>query len=229
MGVIYKLKSDVVDYILKQKRNNPAVSCRGLVFSVKEKFKCEVSKSSINNVLQEAQLSSPVGRRSLLPGAKKFSIPETREKDLFDKNLKEKFNFEDKVQPKKPQSPPVKERALVKVKLDKAPAPPEMSKKKLKQFPDDVLRPKLVLEKPKTSLEHIPRDKGAYYDGMGSFFLKAAEWLLCEYSIMGRVLSNYLSGYTHEQINNIAEAILYLEAFNIKEPTEIIKYQGQGL
>ncbi|MDD5662361.1 MAG: hypothetical protein PHW68_04255, partial [Candidatus Omnitrophica bacterium] len=62
MGVIYKLKPEVKDFILTQKSNNPALSCRKLTALVLDNFKIELSKSSINMIIKEAGLSAPIGR-----------------------------------------------------------------------------------------------------------------------------------------------------------------------
>ena len=62
MGVIYKLKPEVKDFILAQKGNNPALSCRKLTALVLDNFKIELSKSSINMIIKEAGLSAPIGR-----------------------------------------------------------------------------------------------------------------------------------------------------------------------
>lgn len=64
MGVIYKLKPEVKDFILEQKRMNSLISCRSLVVLVNDKFHLKISKSSINAILKETGLSLPVGRRS---------------------------------------------------------------------------------------------------------------------------------------------------------------------
>jgi len=65
MGVIYKFKWEVIDFILRQKGENPDLSCRRLAQMVNQQFQMRVSKSSVNTILKNAQLSSPVGRRSL--------------------------------------------------------------------------------------------------------------------------------------------------------------------
>lgn len=64
MGVIYKLKPEIKDFILEQKKVFPIISCRKLSSLVQEKFQIKVSKSSINSLFKEADLSMPVGRRS---------------------------------------------------------------------------------------------------------------------------------------------------------------------
>jgi hypothetical protein len=63
MGVIYKLKPEVKDYILNKKQAEPFLSCRKLVFLVEKRFQIKVSKSSINSLIKESDLSMPVGRR----------------------------------------------------------------------------------------------------------------------------------------------------------------------
>lgn len=63
MGVIYKLKPEIRDFILEQKKTDPNLSCRSLSNVVEQKFQLKVSKSSINALFKETGLSSPVGRR----------------------------------------------------------------------------------------------------------------------------------------------------------------------
>ncbi len=64
MGVIYKLKPEIRDFILKQKTKNPNLSCRKLAALISEKFLVKVSKSRINSIIKQAGLSSRVGRRA---------------------------------------------------------------------------------------------------------------------------------------------------------------------
>lgn len=84
MGVTYKLKQEVVDFILELKRNDPALSCRKISDLSTEHFKKPISKSSVNAVLKTSSLSSPIGRRSL-PEKKeeKFQIPQHRKEQIF--------------------------------------------------------------------------------------------------------------------------------------------------
>lgn len=64
MGVIYKLNSEIKEFIITKKKQEPALSCRALSTFVIEKYKIKLSKSSINAVIKSAGLSMPVGRRS---------------------------------------------------------------------------------------------------------------------------------------------------------------------
>ena len=64
MGVIYKLKPEVIDFVLTEKRNNIALSCRGLTKVVQEKYNIRLSKSSINRLFKDSGLSMPIGRRA---------------------------------------------------------------------------------------------------------------------------------------------------------------------
>lgn len=63
MGVVYKLKPEIKMFILQEKQANPILSCRGLAALIEEGFKVKMSKSTINMVIKEANLSMPVGRR----------------------------------------------------------------------------------------------------------------------------------------------------------------------
>jgi len=62
MGVIHKLKLEVKQFILDEKKANPVISCRSLSDLILQRFKIEVSKSSVNSIFKEAGLSMPVGR-----------------------------------------------------------------------------------------------------------------------------------------------------------------------
>jgi len=74
MGVIHKLKPEVLSFILENKQNNPALSCRHLTSLILEQLQIKVSKSSINAVFKENNLSMPIGRRRKQK-KKKFNLP----------------------------------------------------------------------------------------------------------------------------------------------------------
>ncbi len=63
-----KLSEQIREFIIEEKRANSKLSCRGLISLIKEKFSIEISKSLINNVIKENNLSSPVGRRRVKEG-----------------------------------------------------------------------------------------------------------------------------------------------------------------
>lgn len=63
MGVIYKIKQEIKEYILEAKKNNANLSCRDLVPLLENRFQIKVSKSSINAIFKEAGLSKSIGRR----------------------------------------------------------------------------------------------------------------------------------------------------------------------
>lgn len=85
MGVIHKLKENIVQFILIYKKTNPDVSCRTLAEIVRENFQTDVSKSSIAAILKESHLNSSIGRKSPLQGKPilKFQIPESKKKQIF--------------------------------------------------------------------------------------------------------------------------------------------------
>lgn len=81
MGVVHKLKQEVIDFILLEKKNSPQLSCRDLANLASQRFQVVISKSSINTILKNANLSSPIGRRS--SGEKKFQIPLEKKKQIL--------------------------------------------------------------------------------------------------------------------------------------------------
>ena len=84
MGVTYKLKQEVIDYILELKRVDQSLSCRKVSELASSHFQKTISKSSVNAVLKDSLLSSPVGRRAKPEArAEKFKIPEHRKEQIF--------------------------------------------------------------------------------------------------------------------------------------------------
>ena len=82
MGVTYKLKQEVIDFIVQKKQADPSLSCRKLVTLLEDAFKIDVSKSSVNAVIKEFNLSNPVGRRAD-KAPKNFFIPSERKQQLL--------------------------------------------------------------------------------------------------------------------------------------------------
>ena len=81
MGVIHKLKDEVIQFILQKKSQYPDLSVRRLAEIVSDRFQAKVSKSSVNTVLKSAQLSSPVGRHQAADKEKIFKIPSEKKKE----------------------------------------------------------------------------------------------------------------------------------------------------
>ena len=74
VGIVHKLKSEVLNFILENKQKDPALSCRNLTQLILDKLQVKVSKSSINAIFKEHNLSMPIGRRQK-HGKKKFNMP----------------------------------------------------------------------------------------------------------------------------------------------------------
>ena len=78
MGVIYKLKDEVVHFIISEKQSNPLYSCRQLAESASAKFSLHLSKSSVHDVLKESGIITPRGRKP----KDKFEIPQEKKKQI---------------------------------------------------------------------------------------------------------------------------------------------------
>ncbi|MCX5703993.1 MAG: hypothetical protein NT066_05860 [Candidatus Omnitrophica bacterium] len=75
MGVVYKLKPEIKEFILDKKQADPILSCRGLAGLVEDNFKIKLSKSTINAIIKAAKLSMPVGRRRKKRRRPKQEVP----------------------------------------------------------------------------------------------------------------------------------------------------------
>lgn len=60
-----KLTQEIRRFIIKRKSSQPEISCRGLIPLIKEHFQVDLSKSLINSVIKENNLSCPKGRRRI--------------------------------------------------------------------------------------------------------------------------------------------------------------------
>jgi hypothetical protein len=109
MGIVHKLKPELRDFILEQKKSTPSLGCRSIAALINEKLGVKVSKSSINALLKESGLSSPIGRRvkkkrqnsEILGERLKFalrgpsvSLPEPRVEALPEAKPKEEIKIE---------------------------------------------------------------------------------------------------------------------------------------
>ena len=74
MGVVHKLNPEVLSFIIENKQNSLGLSCRQLTSLILEKFQIKVSKSSINVIFKEKNLSMPIGRMQK-PKKKKLYLP----------------------------------------------------------------------------------------------------------------------------------------------------------
>ncbi len=122
MGVIHKLKPEIIKFILDNKQANPHLSCRRLTVLLLEKFQVEVSKSSINAIFKENNLSMPVGRRQK-PKKKRFNLPalpvieNIKTIMLVEEIQKPILKDEPKIQ-EKPKDEVVKEQPVEKINLE---------------------------------------------------------------------------------------------------------------
>src|SRR5208283_2882978 len=78
MGVTYKLREEVVRFIISQRQNNPLFSCRQLAESVSQQFGIRLSKSSVHDVLKESGAVTPRGRKP----KDRFQIPIEKKKQI---------------------------------------------------------------------------------------------------------------------------------------------------
>lgn len=216
MGVVYKLKKEVLDFILEQKKVNPELSCRKFVDIIYQRFQLELSKSSVNTILKDAQISSPVGRRG--SGDVRTKAAPLREKivipvipgthDIIPGKVSPKLRH---VSPEPSMEPPPKPSP------EPPPKPPEESPGP-QASTAQPLKPQKVEEK-----------NGILYDGMGCIFLKAAEWELSNTSILGKLFRKHIKEGGGADIDAAAETLLFMEPFGIKRVEDLSGYTQQGL
>ena len=189
MGVVYKIKPHILEFIVQSKKSDPALSCRRFVELVHKEFQVKLSKSSVNSILYGHGLSSPIGRRGPTKrvARKKYEIPlEKKEAIFFSKpaassalpatpKIDTGINVQSEISP--PQSAPIR--------LD------------IKKIPASPL--------------------GIPCDALGSFFLKAAQWDLTGGSVLGPIFQKYISGADVNILHKAAETFLYAPIFGFSD------------
>lgn len=226
MGVTYKLTDKVVKFIIQQKKANPKIGCRALTQEVSRQFQIQLSKSSISNILKNASLSSPVGRRaSAGRRLRQFHIPEEKKKQLLPEvdlpaaplkaappEAQQKFTAKtpEKSQAKKhPKSPPASEMTQAPHRGKAAPRPP---------------KPTVVRIQPS-----LPK-QGQRIDGAGTIFLKAAEWDVADEPLLWKFLKDKtgVKGLS-DQAPAWSDVLLLSQFFGVQDPDGLGRYAGQGL
>jgi len=214
MGIVYKVKPEIIEFILEQKRNNPRLSCRSLIEVVKNRFDVFISKSAINKIIKAAGLSNSVGRKKKSLTQPRVIQAESKIKSLPQK--KEKFLPREKQPPKllsqeKEQKQPAIE--LPEIKLPaKSQAITERSEEIIESEPEPI----------EIKEEEI-------FDSMGSFFLKAAEFELADKPILSKILDDDIRKDFPKGLGFIGNTVLYLPCFAVKGLNEISRYDGKGL
>lgn len=74
----YKLSEEIRQFIIDQKKADSKLSCRGLTSLINERFHVNLSKSLINNVIKQSNLSSPVGRKRVRAAIAPKKLPEVQ-------------------------------------------------------------------------------------------------------------------------------------------------------
>lgn len=203
MGVTHKLKPEVIDFIVQQKKSFPNISCRHLSEVVSTTFKIKVSKSSINSVLQESHLSSPVGRRQIHGSennvivkkpAGQFKIPEQRKKEIL----------------QRPQPPEITKVIVPEPTKTKEPLgekAPVVGVAKMSNL--NLAVPKPSLEPSPVAVETI--------ENAGVIFLQAAQWDLAGGSILGKMIKEEFNGEALELCNQATDFCIFKNILNIDQ------------
>ncbi len=226
MGVIYKLKDDVINFILEQKRTNPALSCRKLVDIVQTQFSIKVSKSSINDIFKQAALSSPVGRRSSGEKTPKFKISDQKREQIFPAEKPIVLGYQAEP-PRVAQAPPTD--SLKKEKKEELPPSKISAPIPLEIKPTDEVKEKKPLTKSESVKKEKPVIKSPVYDCMGAFILKVAEGMVSDTPILSNIFNKVAMGFSSKDSHDIAEVLLYFRVFGLDRIEELNTYKGDGL
>jgi len=238
MGVIHKLKDEVIAYILEQKKDNPSIGVRKLSDLTSDKFQIKVSKSSVSTILKNALLSSAVGRR---PGGaakpSKFAIPSNRKTEIS-KNMekagyaKQPAKHDEEQIEKAPES--VNKASANDESMSLMPdllaeqashKEPEIIETKQERVADDDR----FLKQVERLREQKSKRGVSSLKGMGYVFLKAAQWEIFDKSLIAELFKKHMSGSNQETFAAACEIYLYLRFLGVESFDRVLDYQEHGL
>ncbi len=236
MGVIYKLTDDVLRFIIDRKKADPNLSCRKLADIVRQAFNIHVSKSSVNAVLKETGLSSPVGRHAGEKGPGKERSPAGR---------KDRSGEGRRAIKKKPAADPGSDELPMSrgYAVSSRPEGRTVGGGKGSRF-DVQSGQKSIVNNVQNSKEALalspegapPRDMnseeaitlkttedlGVLRDAMGMFFLKAAQWELMGDNVLFRLFKESLPDVRDATARAAADLLVYGPALDIDRPDKIV-------
>lgn len=208
MGVIYKLKPEIIDFILGKKKENTILSCRGITTLVESTFNIKVSKSSINSVIKQAGLSMPVGRRLKKRGHGQIS----------DKIIEFKPELQIKLEPRIEPLKPIEEPKPSEIKTGEPIKPVEAEK--ITEKPSVYATP--VSEARLDINFEIPSES----ECSGLILLKAADHLIGGSHNISEAVKNRLNRQAEDFLDK-TESLIYLPLLKLDK--EIANKDPSGL
>lgn len=208
MGVVHKLRDDVVDFILAQKKERPDISVRKLSAVVLKEFQIVVSKSSVSSVLKNANLNSPIGRHGssvdqergfVKKPAGTFKIPEQKKKQIF-------ASSKPSLPPPPAKSAKIEHKVEAKLPVIIKPLPVK----------DEEKKPAPVMSNLVPEAKILPEAVKSSFENVGMIFLKAAEWDLAGGSVLAKILKDELGGRYDIDYEFMADLLLFPELFDQK-------------
>ena len=209
MGVVHKLKTEIVEYIIQQKQADPGLSCRKLSVLIKENFQTDVSKSSVNSILKKSKLSSGVGRPPI-DNKNKFKIPEKKKAaikaDLDNAKKQDVAIDQHTKEDNKSNDIQNKEKEDLKKKIDNLIIEEEPKNTKSEEETDVLLEKEskakisvdneeiLESKEEDISLFENVQDEGLFYSA-GTILLKALQWNIFSKKFLKQFTKNTPSLY----------------------------------
>ena len=203
MGVIYKLKPEIIDFILEHKKSNSVISCRGLTNIIEQKFQIKVSKSSINSIIKQAGLSMPVGRR-LRHRRRKKIVQILPEIEAPVAQVPPALEVPPVEVPPAPEPPPV---PVPEIKQPEEPVIPEAIPEAVSEPIQPEIKPEIQIDKVEVPLEPVCT---------GAIFLKAADFLLGGSYHLTEAIKNRLNREEKEILTN-TELLIYMQLFGLDQ------------
>ena len=182
MGTVYKIRQEVKDFIISTRKEHHSFSCRILAELVADKFHITISKSYVNTILKKAKLNGPLGRKiAARRNVRRFIIPKEKKEQIF------RTIQQIEVTTKSNEDEIKKENFIQKdIEIKKDDKDIETIEKINQDIPEDIF---ISIKTARTKRINL---RGGPFNRMGTVFLKAAEWAVTEYSILGKIILRYI-------------------------------------
>lgn len=252
MGVVHKLKEQVVEYIIIQKQSNPSLGVRQLASLAGSQFQVQISKSSVNNVLKNAALSSSVGRRagaSIKPAkADKFSIPSAKKEEISkgmqqagivkaDESQRQVLSAPLSLARKKNDETENTERVVRAAQRQDGPELMEAvasdaqgtGTTEVAKGAGETVSPENTLGDYIERARDLKKTKGARFKGAGCVFLKAAQWEISGEHFLERLMKKCLKKPLAGYFPSASDIFTFAQFLGIGDFEKLSAYHDHAL
>jgi hypothetical protein len=224
MAEPYKLKDEIKKFIIEKKKINPKLSCRSITPLIKENFGINLSKSTINAIIKENNLSNKVGRPRIRQKALTKPVELLPVVPIILKVIEE-IEPQAQIKPAEdiPQSQPIipvvqeEVKPLEPIKPVELPLEPVVSKAPEVIIPEPALPAEDIPKAQPIGIKSVRENGQSYYiENGGAFFLMIADQKSGLTDFLAGKFAPYMPDLSKDIIRMLIRGRIYSQIFQDK-------------